>query len=1255
MRSNYHGGRNARQWRKQISGLARRTKETVFTYKFPLETDAAEIDFDKAVQTYGIAEGVGHGSLIGLVCAFHLSGFRLFSKAGEAMAFRNRSRYPTDAFAEKLSAIMGIELPTLSPEGLDLIFQSPPRSRDGIAPVWSENEVRNRLYTNWTGRGPANKPDEHLLEIAGEIAKQVFPKFGGWDDLASDPDKALAAADKYFQSQGDFPSIASLPAAIMLSPANSTVDFEGDYIAIDPAAETLLHQAVSRCAARLGRERPDLDQNKGPFVSSLQDALVSSQNNGLSWLFGVGFQHWKEKSPKELIDEYKVPADQHGAVTQVKSFVDAIPLNPLFDTTHYGEFRASVAGKVRSWVANYWKRLLDLKSLLATTEFTLPESISDPKAVSLFSGLLVDPQGLKKVADSLPARLVSAEEAIDRLMGVGIPTAADIAQVERVADEIGAFIGQVQQFNNQVKQKLENLQDADDEEFLKGLKIELPSGDKEPPAINRISGGAPDAAAEISELEEKLQRLLDARSEHFQTISEWAEENAVTLDPIAAMVELERLRLAERGATGDPEEYALRLLLQRIGRLANRVSPVSAGSIRELLKPVFVEEREFNLFFHNRLGSLYRSPYSTSRHQPFSIDVGKAKAIDWIAGLDQISSDIEKALSGAGEALGDQLRDWINLAGFAISQRLRGLPDTVPNALAQVRCPDDVRIPPLLAMLLEEDDIARDVCLKAFNLYVSAINGCLFGALREGFIVRTRFQRIGTDQIHYVPKDKAWEYPDRLNTAKGPINAAVSSDWIEKDGAVIKPVETVRNLSSTGFAGAGVSEYLVQAPHDWYTPLDLRDVAHPVTGLPVEKNITKLKRLTNRTAFRMVGASSFKTHLDSVLLSDKIKLGDFTIIIDQHYRQSVTYGGKVKISYEPERLQVEAAVPVVDTRDRTVPEPDTLFDHIVAIDLGERSVGFAVFDIKSCLRTGEVKPIHDNNGNPVVGTVAVPSIRRLMKAVRSHRRRRQPNQKVNQTYSTALQNYRENVIGDVCNRIDTLMERYNAFPVLEFQIKNFQAGAKQLEIVYGSVLHRYTFSGVDAHKAKRREYWYNGELWEHPYLMAKKWNEETNSMSGAPKRVSLFPGVTVNAARTSQICHKCQRNPMSHLRGLTGTIEISSDGLLELDDGTIRLFETSDYDEDKFKQSRREKRRLDANVLLSGRHRAEYIYTVAKRNLRRPPKNVMTKDTTQSRYTCLYKNCSWTGHADENAAINIGRRYLAERIDMPASKTKAAV
>ena len=53
--------------------------------------------------------------------------------------------------------------------------------------------------------------------------------------------------------------------------------------------------------------------------------------------------------------------------------------------------------------------------------------------------------------------------------------------------------------------------------------------------------------------------------------------------------------------------------------------------------------------------------------------------------------------------------------------------------------------------------------------------------------------------------------------------------------------------------------------------------------------------------------------------------------------------------------------------------------------------------------------------------------------------------------------------------------------------------------------------------------------------------------------------------------------------------------------------------------------------------------------MRQAPRSEMSPDTTQARFVCLYSECGYEGHADVNAAINIGRRFLA-RIDVEASR-----
>ena len=233
----------------------------------------------------------------------------------------------------------------------------------------------------------------------------------------------------------------------------------------------------------------------------------------------------------------------------------------------------------------------------------------------------------------------------------------------------------------------------------------------------------------------------------------------------------------------------------------------------------------------------------------------------------------------------------------------------------------------------------------------------------------------------------------------------------------------------------------------------------------MKKNGSGLKRLRTLrgAAFRLSGPPSFRSWIDRALLSreKEIRLGDYTLILDQSFRQSATMeGGRVLLEVQPSGLRAEVALPVVDNRPLDDMPFSSMFDRIIAIDLGEKRIGYAVYSLRDLLEHGVVDPEKGSDGKPIVGSVAVPSLRRLMSAVRRHRGSRQPGQKVGQTFSTALMRFRENVVGDVCNRIDTLCDRHGAFPVLESSVANFESGAKQLETIYGTVLRRYTFSDV---------------------------------------------------------------------------------------------------------------------------------------------------------------------------------------------------
>ena len=1263
MRRAYHGGQNARDWRRKVAALASRQREDVRTLKFRLDCRSEDLDFHTASQAYDVTEGVGQGSLIGLVCAVHLSGFRLFSKASETLRFRNRSRYPEAAFSDALKAHTGIESPRITIQSIEDVFATPPRARGGSAPAWSADDLARRLFQAWIGRSPREgDAGQPTLELAAGIARAVAREFDGWRNLADDKEDALACAGRHLATcGGSFPRLGDLPTDTDLRPESCTFAYDPESPFVDMAGNEPIwrHRTVAVCAGRLRRDAPGDDPSSSDFARELASSVVTRQNNGLSWLFGNGLRYLRTSEVEHIAEDLSVPERELQRVEQIKAFADAVPPNPFFDTAGYSEFRGSAGGKVSSWVSNYWKRVRELATWhSAPPDLSIPEALLKAEGSSLFSGQHTDAAGLEALSKRIPARIERAGRALAVLSGDGVPNSTDIAIVEEVAGDVAELIGQFAMLDNRIDQEIDRAETRDRAAALEAIRPTRPKGFKEPPKLNRITGGTADAAAETARLEADLNAATRARREHFQRLSAWATGNGEVLNPLPAMAERERRALSVRGM--DParaDEQALRRLLHRIAAMSRRLSRATADRVRDAMTPLFLSKGEANLFFHNRRGAVYRHPFSTSRHQEYAIDVGRALATDWLAWLEVYSGTLQG--EPGDDPARSPIRDLLSIEGFVFTQRLDGLPDRVLGALARPRGDGDlVHVPALLSAQLDAEEVSRDVAVRAFNLFNNAINGLSFRAFRESFIVRVKFQRLDHEELFYASKDRVWRPPADYDSARGEIAKGLALPDVARDAAgAVLPRETAKHLSKAKFP-EGSRALLRQAPHDWFVELDLRRGEPPDrAGLPVKKNASGLKRWRplKRPAFRLAGPPSFKTWLDRALVSPEVKLGDYTLIMDREFKQSLRVeGGAVRLAAEPVKTKAEIAVPVIDLQPYPGVASDLLFDNVVAIDLGEKRIGYAVFSLVDLLDDGVLDPVSGDDGRPVTGTVAVPAFRRLMAAVRRHRGSRQPNQKVGQTYSKALMQFRENVVGDVCNRIDTLCERFRAFPVLESSVGNFEAGGRQLEMIYGSVLRRYTYSETEAHKTVRAHYWFTADRWNHPCIHTRRWNDRTKTYSGRSRPLTMFPGVTVHPAGTSQTCHRCRRNALAALRDMPDEISVQEDGRIILPDGVIRLYERTDYPRDESRRFRRRKERLPLNVPVPMElHDRSRLERIARRNMRQAPRSEMSPDTTQARFVCLYTDCGYEGHADVNAAINIGRRFL-ERIDVEASRDARA-
>lgn len=1293
-------GEQARKWRRQVAALsAGGSQETIKTVKFPLELPPnSTVDFEAAARLYDIVEGVGKGSLIGLLCAAHLSGFRLFSSEEEAAIFRNRASYPSQKFAEALEKHFNIETTPalkLTPERLDKFVKISPRKVRGKEVLFDRDSVKERFYKDWVGKRPDDNANKDLLEIAGDMAATLCENFKDWKSMNENPKEALTKIEDYLKSKGEFPALFSSGMQNLSSPI--AFDPDSAHINIINNGEKegfLVHHAVAVAASVLRRENPEWDTSNPP--KNLQDMFLSRLDNALSWLFGKGLHYFRDTPAEKIASDYEVPKNRIASVQQLKEFAEAVPLPPpFFDMKHYANFRRSIGGKLRSWIANYQKRLKELKTLSEAPPKidNLPEGLRDEKAAVLFKGTDVDADSFFEIfaPDKLRAPGQKASEAIARLGGVGgAPTDEDAKEIEDYSAALSSRISLINQINNKSGQKVEEAKESgreDDEQFWQSLKITLPEGLKELPKLNRISGGSVDAEQEIQDIENRLNDLVSAQGQHFDRLKKWMRQQGHDLNPVSNLIKQEKQKLKKDEKPEKSEELGWRWLLNKIARESRLLSETNRVKIYELMRPLFMQgavkkrsndgneqqrarrgKANCNKFFFNHQGGLYRSPYSTSRHEPYDIDLEAAKKEDWLAHVDELIRDTEKELT-KGDNQAVNFRDWLRMRNLYFSLQLKALPEEagIPTNLAKLPASisDKLQVPPLLALQMQSDTTPKAVFLRVFNLYSSEINGLCFQALRKSFIVRAKFHRVDQDKLLYVPKDKAWKAPDRLSNSDKPVSSAIREAVRDGDDSdTINTWKTLRRFFEKNFEkltpeedwDKAIRAYFSQAPHDWFFPADFGSGAPKYKGVSMIKDGRQLSKiLIDRSALRLRGPSSFKNRLDFALL-EKMSVNEATLIIDRSYRQRFSWtNGQLSLEIEPESPRLELATPITDKSHQQ--DKTKLFDRILAIDLGEKRIGYAVFDIKKCLenlkrgeKLHELQPAQNSKG-PIVGTVAIRSIRRLMAKVRVHRGRHQPKQKIQQTYSKALEKYRENVVGDVCNRIDTLCYRHGAFPVLEKNIGNLESGGRQLKIIYGSVLHRYTFSEVEAHKTKRAEYWFMKSRWEHPDLIRSEKSSDApkeGKRDGKDKPLYLFPGVGVDPAGTSQICSKCGRNPVESIKSRSnsiGKLEMKDEGRVELEDGVIQVHERSlrNLDSEKEKELKQRNERPDPEDYPCpdpGSYSIDELVKLVRFHLRRPPRSRQSPDTTQSRYFCPYEGCGYKGHADENAALNIGRRFF---------------
>ncbi len=520
---------------------------------------------------------------------------------------------------------------------------------------------------------------------------------------------------------------------------------------------------------------------------------------------------------------------------------------------------------------------------------------------------------------------------------------------------------------------------------------------------------------------------------------------------------------------------------------------------------------------------------------------------------------------------------------------------------------------------------------------------------RESFFLRAKFSWVDNHVLLYRPKNTTWNIPRRyFNTVKwSRISQLGVIDY--NDSGLVNVENTFRNVVNAWDAHAeDLRPLLVQLPHDWCYQIPFAASQDRSKGndavLKLKKECLEPTMVNGGELLRLIGPSSHKERLDRLLLTaENGTVSDMTVLIDQPVKQSVCKDGRVNLMFDEYTMTL--AIPMSIPALKNEKEKVQPFSRVVAIDQGEIGFAFAVFNLSDA-GNAMAEPI-------TTGTVRIPSIRRLIKTVHRYRKSGQQKQKFNQLFDSSMFTLRENVSGDVCGAIVGLMKRFNAFPVLEHQVQNLATGSKQLELVYNMVNHRFTWSSVQAHALERKAWWFASETWDAPNGLLRLYINPTDTKNCIKvgdawyKTLKLYPGTTVNASMTSRICSHCGRNVFEDIKALENegvTSVVAKNGEVKLAHGTICLYEKPSKEECK-KYLRRNENVPLVSPIRSQELSIKSLKSFVRENLRRAPKSAQTRDTTQSRFFCPYKDCEKHNvevHADINAAINIGRRLLGD-------------
>lgn len=1260
-------GAELRSFRRHLATRADRPSEKYTrTLKFPLEDTGFFIDtknFQEATHLYNIVESTDENSLYSLLMRFHLGGFRLFSSATKAYTFANRKVFGNLEFKKAFEDRFDIQLKGLDAETIYEDLKRGRRNTGGKVKHLSGKEIADNYYKLATDKKiDDDKGPEHgeLYDFLKDFADAIEQKFDTWksvnDDIKSGKNIALTCLDKAISKHNiKLPSIKERLKDLSETTSGlktATIAFDSyRQVVNNYPSEIAIHIVVAQYLQDIQSEAPPRSKS----VKYLQNSITTETHNALSWLLGAGIDYLASNQPERIAKDFGTK--ESGVINDLIRITKAITPIKFLNDENYSNYRRTFGGKLDSWIANYVTRLYKLKETLGvmTTDFKLPEQLKDARVSPFFGGMTVNLGELNNLIDGLYALKDKAGKSLDRLSGIDkiLPKEEDVKTIEEFSEQLDAVSGLLNMLSNRLEQETEKAKEAknkDQEKILKTCSFVKPKWLEKPPKLNKISGGTPDYEEEIKQAVIDFNATRNEMKAHFSRVTNYCESKNIHFNVLGNLERKEQEHIDRfetlRSATPETANIrAYRNIFHRIARAGMNCNPKVQNSVKLLLKDwkILNSNKDLNRLFNNRQGAIYQSLFSNRQHEPYKLNSKALDGTDYLKKLNEYLQSLEGQVGRSGFSL---YNDLLKLERAYYGLMLSGLPDGLPKELGQICLPEHLlNLPPVLKDSLSQETLSAENLVKVFNHYHSILNGLAFKLLRKEFLVRAKFTRVGDTGLIYRPKDKVWKIPERYRLTSKAIGVTLNDEPLVEllnDNNELNVKKSIKSLSThypknwrKEVKDGKLTAFLRESPHDWNYFLGYGNSQDTDDyGFKCDKGgPNRCKQF--KGLVRLIGPSSFKEWLDKSMLTNYAEIGDITLIIDQRVTQSVHQSkAGIEVITEPSGGKITLAVPLTETMSKG--KPEFILDHFVAIDLGEVGIGYAKYKVQ---------------GFELIesGSIPIRSIRNLMSAVDRHRQLRQPQQKFQASYNPLLAQLRGNAIGDALGIVDGLMEKFNAFPIFESSVGNFERGANQLKMVYESVLKHYTYSDIDAHKRERKHHWCGGEKWQHPELMVHDLDEKGNT-TGKAKSLNLFPGATVHPAGTSQTCSKCHRNPIRMVYKILDeeakhVFTANTKEQYELSTNEyIYLYTFPQLSTNDIKKLRRQKINRLPIEKLTDKLKGDEMVSAIRRCLRHRQESTRSKDTSQSRYRCLFVDCGHSMHADENAAINIGYKWFSERL-----------